>query len=152
MAYHYTESGLDNVWLEGGVTFYDTPHGKGVSIRDTEGLHKAIGQWLISTPKPLCGAELRFIRLEMELTQKHLAAVVGTTEQSLRLWEKQRKKAIPGPADRLLRGLFKEYLNGDDSLRRIVDRLAALDVIDHAEVYLRDTGAGWEIEQCDIAA
>lgn len=152
MAYHYTESGLDNVWLEGGVTMHDTPHGKGVSIRDTEGLHKAIGQWLISVPKPLNGAELRFIRLEMELTQNKLAAIVGTTEQSLRLWEKQRKKPIPGPADRLLRGLFKEYLNGDGSLRRIVDRLASLDMIERAEVCLRDTGRSWEVNERLVAA
>lgn len=88
----------------------------------------------------------------MELTQKNLAAIVGTTEQSLRLWEKQRKKAIPGPADRLLRGLFKEYLNGDGSLRRIVDRLASLDMIERADVCLRDTGRSWEVNDCQVAA
>jgi putative transcriptional regulator len=152
VAYHYTECGLDNIWLEGGVTIHETAYGKGVSIRDTEGLHKAIGQWLIATPKPLNGAEVRFIRLEMELTQKNLAAIVGTTEQSLRLWEKNRKKPIPGPADRLLRGLFKEYLNGDGSLRRIVDRLATLDMIERADVCLRDTGRSWEVEGCQTAA
>jgi len=71
--YHYTESGLDNIYLEGGVSFHKTVYGKGVSIADTEGLHKAIGRWLIQLPKPLNGAELRFLRLEMETTQKDLA-------------------------------------------------------------------------------
>src|SRR5438132_893333 len=64
--YQYKESGLGNVYLVNGYRHHDTPYGKGISIDNTEGLHKAIGRWLISLPKPLNGAELRFFRLEME--------------------------------------------------------------------------------------
>ena len=51
--------------------------------------------------------------------------LVGTSEQSLRLWEKQRKKAlpnsggVPGSADRLLRAIYSEYIGGDGTVRRI---------------------------------
>jgi hypothetical protein len=45
-----------------------------VSITDIAGLHKVIGLWLIKLPEPPNGAELRFLRLEMEITQGHLAA------------------------------------------------------------------------------
>src|ERR1700730_18566168 len=103
VAYRYEDSGLYNIYLENGFTIHETPYGQGVSIEDTAGLHKAIGLWLVSLPKPLNGAELRFIRLEMEITQRNLAAFLGTSEQTLRLWEKNRRKALPGPADRLLR-------------------------------------------------
>jgi putative transcriptional regulator len=127
--YQYKESGLDNVYLVNGYRDHDTPYGNGVSIDNTEGLHKAIGRWLISLPKPLNGAELRFFRLEMETTQRDLAGILGTTEQTLRLWEKHRRKAIPGPADRLLRALYDEYFGGDGSLRRMVERLARLDQV-----------------------
>jgi putative transcriptional regulator len=145
MAYHYKDSGLENIYLENGFTIHNTPYGKGVSIEDTEGLHKAIGLWLISLPKPLNGAELRFVRLEMETTQRNLAGILGTTEQTLRLWEKQRRKALPGPADRLLRALYSEYIGGDGSVRRMVDRLAQLDQVTHAEAHLRETDHGWEL-------
>ena len=57
MAYHYKESGLDNVYLENGFTIHKTPYGEGVSIQDTAGLHKAIGVWLVEAPKPV-GASL----------------------------------------------------------------------------------------------
>ena len=70
--YQYKESGLENVYLVNGYRHHDTPYRKGVSIDNTEGLHKAIGRWLISLPKPLNGAELRFFRLEMETTQRAL--------------------------------------------------------------------------------
>jgi putative transcriptional regulator len=38
-----------------------------------------------ATNRPLNRAELRFLRLEMETTQRDLAALVGTSEQTLRL-------------------------------------------------------------------
>lgn len=146
MAYHYTDSGLDNIYLENGFSVYDTPYGKGVSIEDTKGLHQAIGQWLISLPKGLTGAELRFIRLEMELTQKDLAGILGSTEQNVRRWEKARAKPILRTADYLLRALYSEFIGGDGDIRRMVDRLAKLDQMDHAEARLCDTNKGWQIK------
>src|SRR3954471_21865333 len=143
MAYHYQESGLENVYLENGYTIHQTPYGEGVSIHDTEGLHKAVGQWLVSVPKALNGAEVRFLRLEMELTQRNLAAILGSTEQTVRLWEKNRGEAIPGSADRLLRALYSEYIGGDGSVRRMVDRLAALDQDERYQIRLCATPPGW---------
>ncbi|MHB1104421.1 MAG: helix-turn-helix domain-containing protein [Devosia sp.] len=145
MAYKYTESGLDNVFLENGFTTHETPYGQGVSIEDTEGLHQAIGRWLISLPKGLTGAELRFIRLEMELTQKDLSAILGSTEQNVRRWEKAKNKPILGPADYLLRALYSEFLGGDGDVRRMIDRLAKLDQLDRAEARLCDTNKGWRV-------
>jgi putative transcriptional regulator len=156
MAYHYEESGLDNIYLENGYAYHKTPYGQGVSIEDTAGLHKAIGLWLVSLPKPLNGAELRFLRRELEMTQRRLAAVLGTTEQSLRLWEKNRKKGIGGPADRFLRALYSEYVGGDGSIRAMVDRLAQLDQIERAEARLSwgrppETDNGWEVNLTEAA-
>jgi DNA-binding transcriptional regulator YiaG len=142
--YQYTESGLDNIYLENGYHIHPTPYGKGVSIQDTEGLHKAIGRWLISLPKPLNGAELRFIRLEMEATQRDLGEILGTTEQTLRLWEKKRNKAMPRTADRLLRALYSEYLGANSSVRRMLKRLAEFNQIEHVQACFQETNTGWK--------
>jgi DNA-binding transcriptional regulator YiaG len=56
---------------------------------------------LIEQPKPLNGAELRFLRLEMDLSQARLGAILGSTEQNVRRWEKIRGQPIQGPADRI---------------------------------------------------
>ena len=152
MAYHYTDSGLDNVWIENGYTIHQTPYGEGISIQDTEGLHRAIGAWLIDLPKPLNGAELRFIRMEMELTQRDLAGIIGADEQAVRRWEKAREKPINGPADRLIRALYSEYISGDGSLRRMVDRLATLNQIDPVNVRFCETDKGWLPHRCADAA
>lgn len=146
MAYHYRESGLDNVVLENGYTIHQTPYGDGVSIKDTAGLHKLIGSWLTSVPKRLNGAELRFLRLEMEVTQRRFGELIGMDEQAVRRWEKYRTKPIPGPADRLTRALYNEYIGGDGSVRALVDRLAELDCIEKPSLRVRETKDHWQLE------
>jgi len=143
MTYHYKECGLDEVYLENGYEVHDTPYGEGVSIHNTELLHKLIGEWLVALPRPLNGAELRFLRLELEMTQRNLAAILGTEEQTLRRWEKARTKPIQGPADRLLRALYSDYQLGDGSVRRMVERLAELDQVDSVPLRARECHNEW---------
>lgn len=40
--YHYTESGLLNVWLVNGYQEHETPYGRGLSIEEADELHRAI--------------------------------------------------------------------------------------------------------------
>ena len=66
MPHHYVESGLDNIFLETATRHLNDTIG---SSSDSRKFHKVIDRWLVSLPKPLTGAELRFLRLEMEQTQ-----------------------------------------------------------------------------------
>jgi hypothetical protein len=79
----------------------------------------------------------------MEATQRNLAGILGTSEQSLRLWEKHRTKAMPGPADRLIRTLYSEYIGGDGQVRRTLERLCELDQLEHAQGSFRETNKHW---------
>lgn len=153
MSYHYVDSGLDNVWLEDGYTIHQTPYGEGVSIHNTDGLHKAIGRCLIAIPKPLNGAELRFLRLEMELTQKAIAGLLNADEQAIRRWEKARTKPFNGSADRLLRVIYKEFADGDGSVRAMVKRLEELDQVEPTKIRFRETERqGWQPQFCEVTA
>ena len=144
--HHYKESGLDNVYLENGYKAIETPYGTGMAIKDTEGLHKVIGLWLVAQPIPLNGAELRFLRMEMELISANSRRILGAKEQTLRIWERGRGKPIPGPADRLLRAIYSEFVTGDGSVRHLVDRLAHLDQRARSSARLRETPNGWQVE------
>lgn len=147
MPHHYIESGLDHVFLENGYRLVDTPYGKGLTIHDVGALHSAIAQAIIAGAHSMTGAELRFLRLEMDLTQTRLARLLGTEEQTLRRWEKARTKPVPGPADRMLRALYSEYAGHDGSIRRMVERLAAQDnATALGTITLRETRKGWRLE------
>jgi putative transcriptional regulator len=142
--HHYTESGLDNIYLVDGYTIHKTPYGEGVSIQNTTALHKAIGKHLINRPIPFNGAELRFLRTEMELTQRDLAGIIGATEQTLRLWEKNRGKFVPGTADRLLRALYSEFIGGDVHIRKMLERLADLDRLENGDTCFKRNNSSWK--------
>src|SRR5689334_1856236 len=125
--YHYTESGLQNVWLKNGFVIRKTPYGRSVSITDVAGLHRVIGLAIARQPK-LTGAELRFLRKEMEMSQTALAILVGTSEQNVSLWE--RRGQIPRTSDRLIRLLYAEHTGGKNvKIRELIERVNAQDQV-----------------------
>src|ERR1044072_482302 len=87
--YHYTESGLDNVWLE-GITVYSCPtcEVESADIPDLEGLHKLLAKDIILTPLPMRGVELRFLRKETKLKLKDFAEVLGVDPKTINNIEK----------------------------------------------------------------
>jgi DNA-binding transcriptional regulator YiaG len=120
--YHYTECGLRNVWLANGYAMRRTPYGKGVAIDNLQGLHRAIAQQLVRLPRPLKGAEFRFLRKELDLSQAALAEYLGCSIQALARWEKGKSR-IAKPAERLLRALFRESDEGNVRIRELVERI-----------------------------
>jgi DNA-binding transcriptional regulator YiaG len=127
--YHYTDGGLRNVWLVNGFRRHRTAYGPGVSIDELPALHRVIGLWVVRKPKPLTGAELRFLRKALDLSPKRLAEIVGQTEQTASLWE--RRGRIPKIADRFIRALYRETVEGNARIRDIVRRLSEKDVRDY---------------------
>jgi|SRR6185437_14454900 len=146
MTYHYTDSGLDNVYLVNGYTVHKTPYGEGVSIQDTDSLHAAIAKWIVERPRPMTGAELRFLRTQMNMTQRNLAAALGSDEQSVRRWEKAKTETVSnGAADRLVRLMYCDYVGGDGTLRSIIDRLAELDQVEYEDGRFTENEGQWRV-------
>lgn len=125
--YRYKRCGLDNVYLEGGVEYVQTPRGWVLRIKDMEGLHRAIGRWLVHEKKDLTGKEFRFLRHEINLTQQNLAALLNTEVQNVGRWEREEGNKIHGPAQALIRLLYDEKINGNTEISKSLERLAELD-------------------------
>ena len=123
--YHYTESGLTNVWLANGFTVRKTNYGEGVSIHDADGLHKAIGRALANKPR-LTGAEIRFLRKEMSISQAGLGKLLGVADQTVALWERNKGR-VPKTADRLLRLIYIEHGDGNVPIVGFIERINDLD-------------------------
>lgn len=136
--YHYTESGLNNVWLVNGYKTHRTPYGKGVSIEDVAGLHRAIAQRLINHKPQFSGAEFRFLRKELDMSQLVLAAIVGKDAQSIARWEK--KGRVPKMADRMLRFIYQGYTTDNQKIKAIVERLNELDQQTHERMNFKKAG------------
>lgn len=144
-AYHYTECGLNNIYLLNGYKFIDTPRGKAVSIKDVDGLHKAIGLFLVTAKKDLTGDEVRFLRLGMLMSQTTLAKLLGISDQAIRRWE-NGKVTIPKPSESLLRLLYREHVNDrDGKISTVLKKIANLEeMLNDKEILFRDTRKGWQ--------
>lgn len=139
--YHYTESGLTNVWLANGYTIRKTKYGEGVSIHAVDGLHRAVAQALANKPR-LTGAEVRFLRKEMGLSQRGLGELLGVTDQAVALWE--RKGRLPKTADRLLRLIYIEHDKGNAPIRTTIQRINDMDSLDHSQIIAREDKGNWK--------
>lgn len=86
--YRYTESGLDNVMIE-GVNFLIEDAGEAsISIPNINGLHKAIAGGIVRRPSGMTGRGLRFLRTEMSMTQAQLADLVHREPLAVSRWER----------------------------------------------------------------
>ncbi len=102
--YHYTESGLRNVYLENGYREIDTPYGTAISISNVDGLHKSIAETLIDQPY-LSGREFRFLRTELDMTQQEVGDYFGVSAQAVALWEKSSR--VQRKVDQMIRAIYQ---------------------------------------------
>jgi putative transcriptional regulator len=148
--YHYTECGLDNVYLMNGFKMVETPRGVGVQIDNVGGLHRAIGLYLLEEKKRLNGKELRFLRHELNMTQETVAALLGVNVQAVARWEKGKSLVTP-PADRLMRVIYKEATGGNMKIIDPLRRLAELDELEaddpEQDLCFEETTEEWQPAQ-----
>jgi DNA-binding transcriptional regulator YiaG len=140
--FHFTASGLSNVWLLNGFTIEKTPYGNGVRIEDLDGLHKALAHAIVTAKAAFTGEELRFLRKYLQLSQAGLGRLLGLSDQSIARWEKGQG-AIDPSAERLVRMVVRERLGEDADWIEALNELAELDEATHGRLELRRDGAAW---------
>jgi len=139
--YHYTECGLDNIYLDGGFSI--AKNGT-LSIRDIHGLHREIAEVLANLSRPLKGKEIRFIRHYFDINQKTLGEQLCVSYQAVLRWEKSKSK-ITKTADRFLKVLLYGYLHEDASTLETVKRLSDRDAKDHEDKIEMQFKKDWAI-------
>ncbi len=142
--YHYTECGLDDVYLMNGYEVHETAYGTGVSVNNVDGLHRAIARRLCSSKTELHPRELKFLRKMMDLTQAELAQLLRCDYQTVARWERGQA-GIPGAADLLVRAFYLgQHKHGVD-VRQLANDLAEND--DRAgdkSVFRRASNGTWK--------
>jgi DNA-binding transcriptional regulator YiaG len=143
--YHYVDSGLKNVYLNGGLTIEQSPYGQAISIIDLDGLHRSIARCLIEKPGPLSGAEFRFLRTELDLSQQTMAQLCGRKERIIREWE-TRDADVPDPANTIIRVIYRERYDETATYEGMAKKIAQLQKLDkeYFEMLFTPTQDGWK--------
>lgn len=128
--YHYTECGLDNIYLMNGFTIKKLENGEEIiHIHDIHKLHDVIGKILVYKRALLIGKEIQFIRKTMDLSQTALGKLLGVEYQSVLGWEKS-KTPISTTADHLLKMIFYAYLSKgkDCAAYDVINEISTFDI------------------------
>lgn len=145
--YHYTSCGLDNIYLKNGYEISNGLEGKGVSIHDLDTLHNAIAKGIIGKPAPISGKEFRFLRIEMDLSQKAVGDLMDKTDQMIAKWEKGTHE-VPVLADKAIRDLYMDSI-GESPISDLLKKLKDLDrEIHELNFQLSETEEGWKLDRC----
>lgn len=105
--YHYTECGLDYVYLMDGFEVTRTAYGPVVQVANAGKLDRAIALAVVRQQKRLTGQEVRFLRGLLDMTQAELGAALGKDAQTVARWEKG-KTEIPATEDVAIRQIYLE--------------------------------------------
>jgi DNA-binding transcriptional regulator YiaG len=138
--YHFTDSGLQNIYLRNGFKVRKTEASKAVAIVDAGGLHIAIGKH-IARKSHITGAEFRFLRKELDLSQTRFGSLLDVSEEAVSLWE--RRGRIPKSACRWMQALYLESVNGNVRVKDLIEQLANLDREQQDKIVFEETEAGW---------
>jgi len=104
-SYHYIESGLENIYLDGIDVFRCSCGEEIINIPAIPELHYLIALELIKKKSLLSNREIRFLRKNMGLTGKVLSKYIGVDNATLSRWE-NNVQTIDKSHDRLLRLIY----------------------------------------------
>lgn len=144
----YDDCGLRNIWLKNGYRYEVIKgHGKCLEIVDIKGLHRSIAHHLVNYRKRLSGAEIRFIRVEMGMSQNRLANCMGVDEQTISLWERSRRRPTVA-AERMLRLLYLEHADGKTKVAKMIAQWNDIDrqeLEEESKHVFQETDDGWRM-------
>lgn len=143
--YHYTECGLPYVYLTNGFNIKKIDGDEFVSIDNLFELHALIGRNIVSQIRPISHQEFKFIRIELNMSQKALSNLLGVDTQTVARWEKGQS-VIPRTADVTLRALYAEFNDDDSQIGLLLNMLSDSEIeITMAELHLEEDNNKWRV-------
>jgi putative zinc finger/helix-turn-helix YgiT family protein len=104
--HHYTESGLDNIYLEDiDVCTCEKCGEEEIGIPCIPELHRLIGRMLVLQKQRLSGKEVRFLRKHAGMSAKRFTEIIAVDKSTLSRWENENQ-TISLPNDRLIRLVY----------------------------------------------
>ncbi len=123
--YHYVESGLDNVYLDGINLLVCESCGEELPvIPRILDLHASIGRAVALQQSPLRGSDIRFLRKQLGMRARTWAGLLRVNVETLSRWENGEQKVGP-QSDALFRLMYIRICEEREG------RFLASDVVDH---------------------
>lgn len=134
--YHYTESGLPNLYLENAQVLECGGCGARLPVLSRiDELHSEIARSLAFKPVALSGAELRFLRKHLGMNARSFAALLHVDPATLSRWETD-SQPLGDRSDLLVRYVYFRVLEertGQMERESVIERAVEIDMSDTAK-------------------
>jgi len=104
--YHYKESGLPKVYLDGINIYYCSCGEEIAEIPCIEILYEALAEIIVEKSPRLTGPEIRFLRKHFELKANEFAKLLGVSKVTVSRWENDKVR-IDKSYEHMIRALIK---------------------------------------------
>jgi DNA-binding transcriptional regulator YiaG len=122
--YHFTECGLDYVYLLNGYELVQDPlHGEIFSLHDSDSLFREIARTITLHKKELSYQDMRFLRKEMGLTQRQAADLLSVGLRQYQRYEKKDGEEIPRNSQDFMRIMYWDFHNDRGSISEKIKNL-----------------------------
>ena len=116
--HQYTESGLNNIYLNNGYQFDNGS----LELQDRWNLHYVIANQIIDQKAKLTPDEFKYLRTEIKATQAVIGKALGVCTSTVRNWEHGRSEISP-IADRMMRLMYRSCAADKTNLIELVNDL-----------------------------
>lgn len=140
--YHYTECGLDHIYLENIELRVCESCGKSSPrLSQILALHATIARAIALQPYPLSGPEVRFLRKQLGMKAREWASLLRIDHTTLSRWENEEQKIGP-QSDALIRLLYFRILEEREGrliAESVTEKIAATSEqrIPHSAVFVK---------------
>lgn len=117
--YQYRESGVDYVYLIGVIQYECTCGEQYVEIPRINELHLLIGKHIVCKKELLSGEEVRFLRKELGMKSKDMAAALSMEPETYSRWENS-KQDIAACHDKALRMMY--VMSASEKVGKVLSR------------------------------
>ncbi|HYR67250.1 MAG TPA: helix-turn-helix domain-containing protein [Reyranella sp.] len=133
--FHFTQSGLDNVWLANGWRVTKTPYGPSFSIERLDGLHEALARFIVESPLPMRGQDARYLRVMLDLSQADMGKLLGVSRATVIRWENAAKAPLDRVHDIAVRATYAAHRDGGSLVAATIKALQEADEARHGRAY-----------------
>lgn len=144
--YHYTLCGLSYVYLKNGYDITEEHGEKYISFHELKDLHRLIGKDIINQANPMTGEQAKFLRVEMNHSQKQMGNWLGVDAQTVARWEKNTLTPVDRTIDTSLRALYAESIDEESNTGALLRLLADTDeknMLEKREFELQEQQHHW---------
>lgn len=144
--FHYTLCGLSYIYLKNGYEITKDEGEEFISFHELKDLHCLIGKDIINQPRPMTGEQARFLRVEMNQSQKQMGNWLGVDAQTVARWEKNTLAPVDRTIDTSLRALYAESIDEESKTGFFLRLLADTDeknTLEKVELELEEKKNHW---------